>query len=88
LGISSKGYDYFTLASINILYMASSQNSFIKTQKERERKKKKEEKEQRKKERKENSKGGDLENMMAYVDEFGNLSSEPPVQKKNKENKE
>lgn len=67
--------------------MASSQNSFMKQQKERERRKKKEEKEHRKKERKENSVGGDLENMMAYVDEFGNISSTPPLPPKPKSEK-
>jgi S-adenosylmethionine hydrolase len=40
--------------------------------------KKKKEKEQRKQERQENASGGTLENMMAYVDEFGNISSTPP----------
>jgi len=59
--------------------MARSQNSFIKKQKEKKRELKKKEKEARKKERQENNaKGGDLEDMMAYVDEFGNISSEPP----------
>ena len=59
----------------------------MKLQRERERRKKKEEKEQRKKERKENSVGGDLENMMAYVDEFGNISNTPPVPVKTKTEK-
>ncbi len=64
--------------------MAYSQNTFIKKQKEIEKKKKKEEKEQKKKERKENSVGGDLENMLAYVDEYGNLSTKPPEIKPSK----
>ena len=59
--------------------MAKSQNSFIKKQKERKKQKKKKEKEERKKERQENKqKGGDLSGMLAYVDEFGNISSTPP----------
>ena len=59
--------------------MARSQNSFIKKQKEKQRQMKKKEKEERKKERQENNaKGGDLSDMMAYVDEFGNITSEPP----------
>ena len=58
--------------------MAKSNNAFIKKQKEQRRRKKKEEKEEKKSERRKNSKGGDLENMLAYVDEFGNLSTEPP----------
>lgn len=62
--------------------MAKSQATFMKKQLEKNRAKKKEEKEQRKQERKQNSNGGDLENMMAYVNEFGELSSTPPEPKK------
>jgi ribosomal protein S26 len=40
---------------------------------------KKEDKQQRKQERKENSTGGGLESMMAYVNEFGEIMSEPPA---------
>lgn len=58
--------------------MAKSNNSFIKKQKELQRKKKQQEKEVRKQERQKNSPGGALENMMAYVDEFGNITSTPP----------
>ena len=59
--------------------MSSTQNRFIKQQKEKKKQQKKKEKEERKKERKENNaKGGDLSDMMAYVDEFGNISTEPP----------
>ncbi|HCW08564.1 MAG TPA: hypothetical protein DGG95_14490 [Cytophagales bacterium] len=61
--------------------MAKSNNAFIKKQKELQRKKKREEKMERKTERKKNSTGGSLENMMAYVDEFGNLTSTPPDKK-------
>jgi len=43
--------------------------------------KKKEEKEHRKQERKQNSNGGKLEDMLAYVDENGELSSSPPEMK-------
>jgi cold shock CspA family protein len=53
--------------------------------KERERKKqaKKKEKNEKKQERKENSKGGhDLDDMLAYIDENGNLSSKPPDPRK------
>jgi hypothetical protein len=71
--------------------MARSQNSFIKKQREKKKAQKRKEKEARRKERQENNnKGGDLSNMMAYVDEFGNITSEPPVivdSDKNKENK-
>ncbi|MFD2163380.1 hypothetical protein ACFSJU_13315 [Paradesertivirga mongoliensis] len=58
--------------------MAKSQATFMKKQLEKNRQKKKEDKEQRKLERKQNSTGGDLENMMAYVNEFGEISSTPP----------
>lgn len=61
--------------------MARSQNSFIKQQREKKKQKKKEEKLQKKQERKENYAGGDLDQMMAYVDEFGNISSTPPSEK-------
>jgi S-adenosylmethionine hydrolase len=61
--------------------MAKSNNAFIKKQKEFQRKKKQQEKMERKKERQKNSTGGDLENMMAYVDEYGNITSTPPEKK-------
>lgn len=64
--------------------MAKSNNSFIKKQKELIRKKRREEKIEKKIERKKNATGGDLESMMAYVDEFGNITSTPP-EKKNAE---
>ncbi len=53
--------------------------------KEREKKKqaKKKEKEEKKQERKENtSNGNDLDSMLAYLDENGNLSSKPPDPRK------
>jgi S-adenosylmethionine hydrolase len=58
--------------------MARSQNSFMKKQREKQKQKKKEEKLQRKHERQENATGGSLEEMIAYVDEFGNITSTPP----------
>jgi S-adenosylmethionine hydrolase len=61
--------------------MAKSNNSFIKKQKEFQRKRKQQEKVERKKERQKNSPGGALENMLAYVDEFGNITSTPPQKK-------
>ena len=62
--------------------MSKSNNSFIKKQKELVRKKKREEKMEKKIERKKNATGGDLESMMAYVDEFGNITSTPPEKMK------
>ncbi len=58
--------------------MAKSQATFMKKQLEKNRAKKKEDKEQRKLERQQNSTGGKLEDMLAYVNEFGELSSTPP----------
>lgn len=60
--------------------MASSWNKKEREKKKREEKKNKEE---RKQERKENSsKGKGLDQMMAYMDENGNLSSTPPDPRK------
>lgn len=52
--------------------------------KEREKKKQqnKKEKAERKQERKDNAKDGNLDNMIAYLDENGNLSSTPPDPRK------
>ncbi|UXX78429.1 cold-shock protein [Reichenbachiella carrageenanivorans] len=62
--------------------MSKSQNSFIKNQKAKKKMLKKKEKEERRKERQENNnKGGELSDMMAYVDEYGNILSEPPEPK-------
>ena len=58
--------------------MAKSQNSFIKQEKEKKRDKKRKDKMERKEERKSNSSEGGLDNMIAYVDEFGNITSTPP----------
>jgi cold shock CspA family protein len=59
--------------------MARSQAASTKKEKEKQRLQKKKEKEQRKEERRANSKEGKtLEDMMAYVDEYGNISSTPP----------
>jgi cold shock CspA family protein len=59
--------------------MAKSQETFNKQETEKRKLQKKKEKEQRKEARKANSKeGASLEDMMAYVDEYGNISSTPP----------
>ncbi len=58
--------------------MAKSEQSFNKKEKEKKRLKKRELKNKKKEERKANSKGGGLENMIAYVDEYGNLTDTPP----------
>ena len=61
--------------------MAKSQATFMKKELEKKRLKKREEKQQRKEDRKKNSSGGDLENMLAYVNEFGEITSTPPEKK-------
>ncbi len=58
--------------------MAKSQATFMKKQLEKNKLKKREDKQQRKQDRKESSPGGSLENMMAYVNEFGEILPEPP----------
>ncbi len=58
--------------------MAKSQATFMKKQLEKNRQKKKEDKEQRKLERQQNSTGGGMDSMMAYVNEFGEITSTPP----------
>lgn len=57
--------------------MARSEQTFNKKEKEKKRLKKREIKEKKKVERKANSKGGGLENMLLYVDQFGNLTETP-----------
>ncbi|MDQ3073815.1 MAG: cold shock domain-containing protein [Bacteroidota bacterium] len=65
--------------------MARSQDSSNKKEKEKKRQKNKQDKEARKEERKANSsKGKGLDEMLAYVDENGNISSTPPDPAKKK----
>lgn len=58
--------------------MARSQNSFIKKKKVEARLKKKKEKFEKKLDKKNLPKSGKLDDMLAYVDKFGNIMSEPP----------
>lgn len=58
--------------------MAKSQDTFNKKEKEKKRLKKRQEKNLKREDRKSNSTGGELENMLAYVDENGNLTDTPP----------
>ena len=58
--------------------MARPQESFGKKEKEKKRLKKREEKQKKKEERKLNPKSGDLEDMLVYVDENGQLTDTPP----------
>lgn len=69
--------------------MARSQETFNKKEAEKRKQQKRKEKEQRREERKANAKEGkSLEEMMAYVDENGNLTSTPPDPTKKKVIKE
>lgn len=65
--------------------MGRSQDTFSKREKEKKKLRKRQEKQRKKEERKANSEGGDLENMIAYVDEFGNILDSPPEEKKKEE---
>lgn len=63
--------------------MGKSQETFNKKENEKKRQQKKRDKEEKKEERQANNKKGKgLEEMLAYVDENGNLSSTPPDPKK------
>ena len=65
--------------------MGRSQETFGKKEREKKRQKKKEEKLKRKEERKADSSGGSLDDMIAYVDEFGNIVDTPPDPAKKEE---
>ena len=58
--------------------------TFEKREKEKKRQQKQEEKKRKKEERKANAPGGGLENMMAYVDENGRITTTPPDPTKQK----
>ncbi|MFZ9187217.1 MAG: cold-shock protein [Algoriphagus sp.] len=65
--------------------MSKNQNTFIKKQKAELKKRKQKDKLEKKLERKAQPKDGSLDSMIAYVDEFGNISTtppEPPAEKK------
>jgi hypothetical protein len=68
--------------------MAGPNNSYIKKQLTEKRLKKRQAKEHKKKIRRENSPGGGFENMIAYVDKWGNITSEPPQEKEPDKTKE
>jgi len=68
--------------------MAGPSNSYIKKQKTEKRLKKRKEKEIKKQLRRENSQGGGLDTMIAYVDKFGNITSEPPDENAEEEEEE
>jgi len=64
--------------------MARSQESFNKKEKEKKRLKKKKDKQQKREERKLSTESGGLDNMIAYVDENGNITDTQPDPTKKK----
>lgn len=64
--------------------MGRSQETFSKKENEKKKQQKKKEKEERKEERKANNKGQTFEDMIAYVDENGNITSQAPDVNKKK----
>lgn len=64
--------------------MAKSQQSFNKAEREKKRLKKRKDKLAKQEERKANPGSGGLDNMIAYVDEFGQITDTPPDPTKKK----
>jgi cold shock CspA family protein len=65
--------------------MAKSKEAFNKREKEKQRQKEKQDKREKMEERKANQvKGKSLDDMMAYIDEDGNITSTPPDPEKKK----
>ncbi|OQP45140.1 DNA-binding protein [Niastella yeongjuensis] len=62
--------------------MSKSQETFNKKEREKKRQRKQQDKQEKMLERKNNKEKKSLEDMMAYVDENGNLTSTPPDPKK------
>ena len=58
--------------------MAKSRETYNKKEKEKKRLKKKQDKQQKSEDRKAAPKDGSLDNMIAYVDEYGNITDTPP----------
>lgn len=58
--------------------MARSQNSFNKKEREKKKAQKRKLKAERREERKNQEKTGELDDMIAYVDEYGNIVDAPP----------
>ena len=68
----------FRVQRPNTARMGRSKTSFGKREREKKREKKREEKQRKKEERKANPGSGDLDSMIAYVDEYGNIVDTPP----------
>lgn len=58
--------------------MAKSQETYNKKEKEKKRLKKRQDKQQKKAERKAKAESGEVDNMIAYIDENGNITDAPP----------
>jgi cold shock CspA family protein len=58
--------------------MSKARENFNKKEKEKQKLKKKKEKEEKREARKANTNKSDFDDMLAYVDEFGNITSTPP----------
>ncbi len=58
--------------------MARSQTTFNKKEREKKKRQKRKEKEAKREEKRDHEADGSLDNMIAYVDEFGNISDTPP----------
>jgi cold shock CspA family protein len=66
--------------------MAKSTQSFNKKEREKKQQQKRQEKEQKKEDRKaHSSKGRPMDDMFAYVDEYGNISDTPPTERKKRD---
>ncbi|MGR3811664.1 cold-shock protein [Jiulongibacter sp. NS-SX5] len=64
--------------------MAKSQETYSKKEKEKKKLRKRQEKMAKREERKANATSGSLDDMIAYVDEFGNIVDTPPDPTKKK----
>ncbi len=64
--------------------MAKSQQTFNKQEKEKKRLKKQKDKKQKLADRKANPKSAEFDDMIAYVDEYGNITESPPDPTKKK----
>lgn len=64
--------------------MAKSQQTYSKKENEKKRLKKRLDKQKKREERKENSEESSFDNMIAYVDEYGNITDTPPDLSKKK----
>ena len=58
--------------------MARSQTTFNKKEREKKKRQKRKEKEAKREEKRDHEADGSLDNMIAYVDEFGNITDTPP----------